>query len=256
MSDPKLALVHSDSPRGRDAYSELADRWPFVPVDEADVIVALGGDGFMLETLHKHMDHPKPVYGMNRGTIGFLLNDYRPDLLVERISSAESVTIHPLLMQATDMQGTMHSYRAINEVSVLRYSHQSANLEISIDGDVFLEKLACDGILVSTPAGSTAYNLSAGGPVIPLGSNILALTPVSPFRPRRWRGALLPDTVEIHIQNLDPDKRPIAASGDSMEVEDVVSVTVTQDPDTALTLLFDEGESLHERVLREQFLSG
>ena len=147
-------------------------------------------------------------------------------------------------------------YRAINEVSVLRYSHQSANLEISIDGDVFLEKLACDGILVSTPAGSTAYNLSAGGPVIPLGSNILALTPVSPFRPRRWRGALLPNTVEIRIENLDPDKRPIGASGDSAEVDNVASVTITQDPDVALTLLFDQGESLHERVLREQFLSG
>lgn len=256
MNEPRLALVHSESPRGRDAYSELADRWPFVPVDEADVIVALGGDGFMLETLHAHMDHPKPVYGMNRGTIGFLLNDYRQDLLVERIASAERVTIHPLLMQATDTGAVTHTYRAINEVSVLRYSHQSANLEISINGDVFLEKLACDGLLVSTPAGSTAYNLSAGGPVIPLGSNILALTPVSPFRPRRWRGALLPNTVEIRIQNLDPDKRPIGASGDSKEVEDVASVTITQDPDTDLTLLFDEGESLHERVLREQFLSG
>ena len=234
----------------------MTDRWPFVPFDEADVIVALGGDGFMLHTLHKHMDHPKPVYGMNRGTIGFLLNDYRPDLLVERIALAEPVIIRPLLMQATDTQGTMHTSRAINEVSVLRNSHQSANLEISIDGVVFLEKLACDGLLVSTPAGSTAYNLSAGGPVIPLGSNILALTPVSPFRPRRWRGALLPDSVEIRIQNLDPSKRPIGASGDSTEVEDVASVTVTQDPDTTLTLLFDKGESLHERVLREQFLSG
>ena len=256
MSEPRLALVHSESPRGRDAYSELADRWPFVPVEEADVIVALGGDGFMLETLHAHMNSPKPVYGMNRGTIGFLLNDFRQDLLIERIAFAGRVTIHPLLMRAVDTEGTTHTYRAINEVSVLRYSHQSANLEISIDGDVFLEKLACDGILVSTPAGSTAYNLSAGGPVIPLGSNILALTPVSPFRPRRWRGALLPNTVEIRIQNLDPDKRPIGASGDSMEVEDVASVTITQDPDTALTLLFDQGESLHERVLREQFLSG
>ena len=256
MSEPKLALVHAESPRGREAYEELAERWPFVPVDEADVIVALGGDGFMLETLHAHMDHPKPVYGMNRGTIGFLLNDYRTETLTERIGSAERVTIHPLLMQATDTRGVMHRYRAINEVSVLRYSHQSANLEISIDGDVFLEKLACDGLLVSTPAGSTAYNLSAGGPVIPLGSNILALTPVSPFRPRRWRGALLPNTVEIRIQNLDPEKRPIGASGDSTEVEDVASVHVTQDPDTALTLLFDKGESLHERVLREQFQSG
>lgn len=256
MNEPKVALVHSESPRGREAYEELASQWPFVPVEEADVIVALGGDGFMLETLHAHMDAPKPVYGMNRGTIGFLLNDYRMDSLVERMDSAERVTIHPLLMQATDVNGVTHTYRAINEVSVLRYSHQSANLEISIDGDVFLEKLACDGILVSTPAGSTAYNLSAGGPVIPLGSNILALTPVSPFRPRRWRGALLPNTVEIRIQNLDPDKRPIGASGDSMEVEDVASVTITQDPDTALTLLFDQRESLHERVLREQFLSG
>ena len=256
MSEPKLALVHSESPRGRDAYSEMADRWSFVPVAEADVIVALGGDGFMLETLHTHMDHPKPVYGMNRGTIGFLLNDYRPDLLMERIASAERVTIHPLLMQATDIDGVTHTYRAINEVSVLRYSQQSANLEISIDDDVFLEKLACDGILVSTPAGSTAYNLSAGGPVIPLGSNILALTPVSPFRPRRWRGALLPDSVEVRIRNLDPGKRPIGAAGDSMEIEDVVSVTMTQDQDTALTLLFDRGESLHERVLREQFQSG
>ena len=256
MSEPRLALVHSASPRGLEAYEELVDRWPFVTFDEADVVVALGGDGFMLETLHAHMDSPKPVYGMNRGTIGFLLNDYRPDGLIERIDVAERVTIHPLLMQATDIDGVTHTYRAINEVSVLRYSQQSANLEISIDGDVFLEKLACDGVLVSTPAGSTAYNLSAGGPVIPLGSNIIALTPVSPFRPRRWRGALLPDTVEICLRNLDPTKRPIGASGDSMEVEYVESVTITQDRETALTLLFDHGESLHERVLREQFQSG
>lgn len=256
MTEPKLALVCSESRRGIEAFEELADRWPFVAVEEADVIVALGGDGFMLETLHGHMDSPKPVYGMNRGTVGFLLNDYRPDGLIERIDSAERVTIHPLLMQATDTDGATHTYRAINEVSVLRYSHQSANLEISINGDVFLEKLACDGLLVSSPAGSTAYNLSAGGPVIPLGSNILALTPVSPFRPRRWRGALLPNTVEISIQNLDPKKRPIGASGDSIAVEDVTNVTVTQDSETALTLLFDQGESLHERVLREQFQSG
>lgn len=256
MNEPRMALVHSESPRGREAYKELTDRWPFVPIEEADLIVALGGDGFMLEMLHAHMAHPKPVYGMNRGTIGFLLNDYRLDRLIERIDSAERVTIHPLLMQATDTDGATHTYRAINEVSVLRYSHQSANLEISIDGDVFLEKLACDGILVSTPAGSTAYNLSAGGPVIPLGSNVLALTPVSPFRPRRWRGALIPDTAEIRIRNLDPAKRPIGASGDSMEVEDVERIAIIQDSETALTLLFDQGESLHERVLREQFLSG
>ena len=256
MSEPKLALVHSSSPRGNKAYEELADRWPFVSVEEADVIVALGGDGFMLETLHAHMDDPKPVYGMNRGTIGFLLNDYHPDRLIERIDSAERVMIHPLLMRAVDTDGVTCTYHAINEVSVLRYSHQSANLEISINDDVFLEKLACDGVLVSTPAGSTAYNLSAGGPVIPLGSNVLALTPVSPFRPRRWRGALLPDTATIRIRNLDPEKRPIGAAGDSMEVEDVENVTVTQDRDVALTLLFDHGESLHERVLREQFQTG
>ena len=256
MRDPSLALVTSGSPRAREASEEIRGRYEFVPVEEADVIVALGGDGFMLETLHAHMDQPKPVFGMNRGTIGFLLNDHRVEGLVERVAQATSVTIHPLLMRATDTAGQTTTYRAINEVSVLRQSHQSANVEISIDGDVLLEKLACDGVLISTPAGSTAYNLSAGGPVIPLGSNVLALTPVSPFRPRRWRGALVPDTAPIRIRNLDPSKRPIGASGDSIEVEAVDVVDVVQDDATSLILLFDEGESLHERVLREQFATG
>lgn len=256
MSDQRLALVHSASTRSREAFAELQNLYPFVPIDEADVVVALGGDGFMLETLHAIMSEPRPVYGMNRGTIGFLLNDFRVDELSERIERAGTVSIHPLLMTATNTAGDTFTYRAINEVSVLRYSHQSANLEISIDGDVFLDKLACDGVLISTPAGSTAYNLSAGGPVIPLGSNVLALTPVSPFRPRRWSGALLPDSVSIRIRNLDPAKRPIGASGDSMEVEAVEVVDVVQDDETSLSLLFDEGESLHERVLREQFATG
>ena len=249
----KLALIHSRSARGIAAYQDLADRYEFVDVPDADGIVVLGGDGFMLETLHAMMDDPKPIYGMNRGTVGFLLNEYDPDRLVERVAAASPVIIHPLVMRASDTRGRTHGYRAINEVSVLRYSHQSANLEIAIDGEVFLEKLACDGVLLATPAGSTAYNLSAGGPVIPLGSNVLALTPVSPFRPRRWRGALLPNASEVTITNLDPEKRPIGASCDSYEVESVVSVDIAEDRQTSLTLLFDKGESLNERVLREQF---
>ncbi|MDJ0792358.1 MAG: NAD kinase [Acidimicrobiia bacterium] len=237
------------------AFEEIMRRYNVVDVSDADVIVALGGDGFLLHVLHETMDDPRPVYGMNRGTIGFLLNDYRAEDLERHIAEANPVQIRPLIMTVVDTAGTQRSHRAINEVSVLRHSHQSANLEIAVDGNVVLDKLVCDGVLISTPAGSTAYNLSAGGPVVPLGSQVLALTPVSPFRPRRWRGALLPSSARLRITNLDPGKRPIGASGDSYEVNDVSHVDVFEDADTALTLLFDPDEGLHDRVLREQFAS-
>jgi NAD+ kinase len=250
-----LAILHSDSDRARAAFEELSSRYAFVNAAEADVIVALGGDGFLLHVLHSFMNDPRPVYGMNRGTIGFLLNAYRADDLEHHIAAARPVVLHPLLMTVVDTDGVQHVHRAINEVSVLRYSHQSANLEVAIDGEITLERLVCDGVLISTPAGSTAYNLSAGGPVIPLGAEVLALTPVSPFRPRRWRGALLPSSTQVRIANLDPEKRPIGVSGDSYEVTAVRHVEVVEDAATALTLLFDPDEGLHDRVLREQFVS-
>lgn len=251
----KLALTHSGSDRARAAYQELASRYAFVDVAEADVIVALGGDGYLLQVLHRQMDRPLPVYGMNRGTVGFLLNTYRTEDLPAHVAAAKPVVIHPLLMTVIDSQGVRHVRRAINEVAVLRYSHQSARLSVAVDGTVTLEQLVCDGLLLSTPAGSTAYNLSAGGPVIPLGADVLALTPVSPFRPRRWRGAILPSSAEVRISNLDPAKRPIGASADSFEVVDAQQIDIVQDASTSLTLLFDEEEHLADRVLREQFAS-
>jgi NAD+ kinase len=249
----RIAFVASDRPEAQEARERLAARYGDVPEAEAQVIVALGGDGFMLETLHRQIETGAPIYGMNRGSVGFLMNEYSEDDLLERIAAAERAVIHPLQMTAVDVHGFMHKARAINEVSLLRQTRQTAKLRISIDGKVRLSELSCDGALVATPAGSTAYNLSAHGPIIPLDARVLALTPISAFRPRRWRGALLAHTARVTFEILEADKRPVSAVADNFEVRDVLEVHVAEDRDIALRMLFDAGRSLEERVLAEQF---
>jgi len=249
----RLAFVASDRPEAIEARSRLARRYGDTPEAEAQVIVALGGDGFMLETLHRHMESGKPIYGMNRGSVGFLMNEYSEDDLLERINAAERALIHPLRMTAVDVSGVMHKALAINEVSLLRQTRQTAKLRISVDGKVRLAELSCDGALVATPAGSTAYNLSAHGPIIPLDARVLALTPISAFRPRRWRGALLSHTARVTFEVLEADKRPVSAVADNFEVRHVTEVHVAEDRDVGMTMLFDAGRSLEERVLAEQF---
>ena len=228
-------------------------RYANVPPAEADVIVALGGDGFMLETLHATEDLPAPVYGMNRGTIGFLMNTYSEADLADRLEAAEEEVINPLSMRAMDPDGNRHKLLAINEVSLLRQTAQSAPVRIAVDSRVRMDELVCDGIMVATPAGSTAYNLSAHGPILPIGSNMLAMTPISAFRPRRWRGALLRHDARVDIEILAPDRRPVSASADNQEVRDIVRVSVEADHSSRLTLLFDPGHALDERILTEQF---
>lgn len=249
----RLAFVASDRAEAIEARERLAARYGDTPQSEAQVVVALGGDGFMLETLHGNMAAPKPIYGMNRGSVGFLMNEYSEDGLLERINAAEKALIHPLRMTAVDVEGVEHKALAINEVSLLRQTRQTAKLRISIDGRVRLAELSCDGALVATPAGSTAYNLSAHGPIIPLEARVMALTPISAFRPRRWRGALLPHTAKVTFEVLEADKRPVSAVADNFEVRHVVKVKVAEDREISLTMLFDAGRSLEERVLAEQF---
>lgn len=251
----RIAFTASERPEAQEARARLAARYGEAPIEEAEVIVALGGDGFMLETFHDHMASGLPVYGMNRGSVGFLMNDYSESGLLERIAAAERAVIHPLRMTATDVHGETHVALAINEVSLLRQTRQVAKLRISIDGKLRLGELSCDGALVSTPAGSTAYNLSAHGPIIPLDARVLALTPISAFRPRRWRGALLSHTAKVTFEVLEAAKRPVSAVADNIEVRDVVEVHIAEDRDIALNMLFDEGRSLEERVLAEQFSS-
>ncbi|MFN3353258.1 MAG: NAD kinase [Brevundimonas sp.] len=252
-TDLRLAFRASDRPEAQEALARLLDRYPSVDQAEADVIVALGGDGFMLETLHGTLDHPAPVFGMNRGSVGFLMNDYQEDALLERIAAAGRAIIHPLQMDAWTEAGEHHAALAINEVSLLRQTRQSAKLKISVDGRTRLEELSCDGCMVATPAGSTAYNLSAHGPIIPLDAQVLALTPISAFRPRRWRGALLPHRAKVRFDVIEGDKRPVSAVADSTEVRRVRVVEVHERRDIALTMLFDAGRSFEERVLAEQF---
>ena len=249
---PALAFVASDRPEAQDARAALIARYGAVAEEQADVIVALGGDGQMLETLHGNMRRRTPVYGMNRGSVGFLMNDYEEDGLLERITSAERTVIHPLQMDAWTEAGEVHTGLAINEVS-LRQTRQSAKLRITVDDRVRLEELSCDGCLVATPAGSTAYNLSAHGPIIPLDARILALTPISAFRPRRWRGALLSHGARVRFDVLEADKRPVSATADNFEVRRVARVEVRERRDVALTMLFDAGRSFDERVIAEQF---
>ena len=248
----KFSFLASDRPEAQEALVRLTDRYGDVGKDQAQVIVALGGDGFMLEVLHEQRATQRPIYGMNRGSVGFLMNEYAEDGLLERIAAAEHAIIHPLTMVTKDAQGRTHQAMAINEVSLLRQTRQTAKLRISIDGKVRLAELSCDGALVSTPAGSTAYNLSAHGPIIPLDARVLALTPISAFRPRRWRGALLAHTARVSFEILEADKRPVSAVADNFEVRDVVEVHVAEDRETGMHILFDAGRSLEERVLAEQ----
>ena len=250
---PRLAFTASDRPEAEEARERLSDRYGQHEETDADVIVALGGDGFMLETLHRTLPNGKPIYGMNRGSVGFLMNDYAEENLFQRIATAERATLHPLSMSVIDRLRIQHRGLAINEVSLLRQTRQTAKLRVSIDGKVRMEELVCDGALVSTPAGSTAYNLSAYGPIIPLTAKALALTPISAFRPRRWRGALLPHTARVTFEVLEPDKRPVSAVADNVEVRDVVEVHVAENRDITLVMLFDAGRSLEERGLAEQF---
>jgi NAD+ kinase len=251
---PSLAFVASDWHEAREARARLVAKHGDVPEDEADVVVALGGDGFMLEVLHRNLAARRPIYGMNRGSVGFLMNDFDEDGLVDRIAAAEQAVIHPLRMTAVDVRGLAHDELAINDVSLLRETRQAAKLRIIIDGRTRMDELICDGALVATPAGSTAYNLSAHGPIIPLNAQVLALTPISAFRPRRWRGALLSHNARVTFEILEPAKRPVSAVADNVEVRQVVSVEVVEDRSISLSILFDAGRSLEERMLTEQFV--
>ena len=256
MSKPSgIAFVASDAPAAQEALTELKSLYGGTPPDAADIIVALGGDGFMLETLHRHLELGVPIYGMHRGSVGFLMNGYEAKELRERIAQASPVRIHPLEMRAKDMTGVQHTALAFNEVSLLRETRQSAKIRITVDGIVRVDELTADGVIVATPVGSTAYNFSAHGPIVPLGAGVLALTPISAFRPRRWRGALLPHTAEVRFDILEADKRPVSAVADYTEVRDVLEVTVRENRSVALTMLFDPEHNLEERVLKEQFLA-
>jgi NAD+ kinase len=249
----RIAFVASPISEAQEARVALRARYGAIAPEQADVIVALGGDGFMLQTLHDYMSAGLPIYGMHRGTVGFLMNDYSADGLRERLGSANDAVIHPLLMRAHDTQGGMHEYHAFNEVSVFRQSSQAAHLRLLVDGKERLGELVADGVLVATPAGSTAYNFSAQGPIIPISASLLALTPISPFRPRRWRGALLPDAARVRIEVLAAERRPVAAVADHDEVRTVREVDIHMDHDIKMHMLFDPGHGLDERIVREQF---
>lgn len=253
MPEKKLAFVASETDEAKSARDSLAAKYGEVPARDADVVIALGGDGLMLETLHAHMGSGKPIYGMNRGSVGFLMNEYREDGLQERLAKADTTAIYPLELVATDENGEQHTALAINEVSLLRQTSQAARLKISVDGRVRLEELICDGIIVATPAGSTAYNLSAHGPILPISAQLLALTPISAFRPRRWRGALLPDWATVDIEILDPEKRPVSASADHSEIRRVVRVSVRESTEDEGRVMFDDDHGWDERILTEMF---
>lgn len=249
----KIAFLASDAPVAQTARAALIGRYGDVDPESADVIVALGGDGFMLQTLHNTQDLPAPVYGMNRGTIGFLMNAYGESDLVARLEAAEEEVINPLSMNAMDRAGKLHKALAINEVSLLRAGPQAAKLKITVDGRLRLAELVCDGALVATPAGSTAYNYSAHGPILPIGADVLALTAVAAFRPRRWRGALLPKAAKVRFDVIEPEKRPVMAEGDSKAVENVDWVEIQSEPSIEHRILFDPGHGLEERLISEQF---
>ncbi|NNU81204.1 NAD kinase [Halovulum dunhuangense] len=253
MGYEKICFTASPAEVAQEAGRRLASRYGSVAADEADVIVALGGDGFVLATLHDTQSLGVPVYGMNRGTVGFLMNAYREEGLRERLEAAELTEIHPLTMHAVTLGGRTQDALAINEVSLLRAGPQAAKLKIFVDGRERMSELVCDGAMICTPAGSTAYNYSAHGPILPIGSNVLALTAVAAFRPRRWRGALLPSTAHVRIEVRDPDRRPVLAAADSLEVRNVVSVDIHEEQRVTHRILFDPGHGLEERLIREQF---
>ena len=249
----KISFMASDSPIAQSARRELSALYGHVPPTQAEVIVALGGDGFMLQTLHGTEELDLPVYGMNRGTVGFLMNEYTVVGLLERLEAAEETVINPLSMRAGTGDNREYRALAINEVSLLRAGPQAARLRISVDGRTRMEELVCDGALVSTPAGSTAYNYSAHGPILPIGADVLALTAMAAFRPRRWRGALLPDHAKVFIEVLEAEKRPVSAVADHTQIDEVSSVSIEIDRNVDLVMLHDPGHSLDERILREQF---
>ena len=251
----KIAIISSGAKSAKAAEKELSKLYPAVPVEEADIIVALGGDGFMLETLHRFIPTCKPIFGMNRGTIGFLMNEYKPDGLMARLQEAKLEVLHPLKMKAETLDGKTYDALAINEVSLLRETRLAAKICIHVDGKVMMKELMSDGVLVATPAGSTAYNLSAYGPIIPLGTDLLALTPISAFRPRRWRGALLPLSSCIRFEILDPDYRTVSAVADQKEIRDVRNIEIEEDDSVELKLMFDPDHGLDERILLEQFVA-
>ena len=254
MTAPRLALLASPAIEAQAALAQLERELGAHPPGEADVIVALGGDGFMLQTLHRHGALGRPVYGMKLGTVGFLMNQYRPgDDLLARIAAAEPAVLHPLEMRAQTESGASVDSLAYNEVSLLRQTRQAAHICIELNGEVRLDELICDGVMLATPAGSTAYNFSAHGPILPLGANVMALTPIAPFRPRRWRGAVLKAGTEVRFRVRDPLKRPVSATADSHEVRDVTEVLVRESRDHHVTLLFDPEHNLEERILIEQF---
>ncbi len=253
MAKPAIAFIANKTDQAQKALERLSSKYGNTSPGRADYIVALGGDGFMLQTQLKYMSTGKPVYGMNKGTIGFLMNAYKETSLYQRLKAAQSETIHPLQMKATDAKGKVRTSQAFNEVSLFRQSHQAAKLKIEIDGAVRMDALVCDGLMVATPQGSTAYNLSAHGPILPLEAPLLALTPVSPFRPRNWRGALLPNTSKVKITALEPKKRPINAVADNTEIKSAVKVEIHEDREAFGILLFDRDHSWDERILDEQF---
>lgn len=250
----KIAFTAFEAPLAQTARAALISRYGEAPEAEADIIVALGGDGFMLQTLHRTQALPAPVYGMNRGTVGFLMNEYNEADLMARLEAAAETTINPLAMTATCTDGTVHEALAINEVSVLRMGPQAAKLKITVDGRLRMEELVCDGALVATPAGSTAYNYSAHGPILPIGSDVLALTAIAPFRPRRWRGALLPKSAMVEIEVSEPEKRPVMADADSNSFLNVATVQIRSEPNITHHILFDPEHGLEERLIREQFV--
>ncbi|MDQ3247126.1 MAG: NAD kinase [Pseudomonadota bacterium] len=251
----KIGLLASNRETATAAAALLRDRYDFSSDDDADIFVALGGDGFMLHTLHAMLEtgRQRPVFGMNRGTVGFLMNDWRIYGIAERIAAAKAIRVAPLEMTATTVSGEKFTHAAINEVSLLRETRQTAKIEVSVNGRVAMPELACDGVLVATPAGSTAYNLSARGPILPLQAKMLALTPISPFRPRRWSGAILPDDTAICFNVHEPHERPVSAVADQFEIRDVARVEVRLDRERSLTLLFDPEHALDERIAMEQF---
>jgi len=253
----KLALLASSTGPADEAEAVLRNRHPFVSVEEAETVIVLGGDGFMLQTLHHMLEcgEVKPVFGMNRGTVGFLMNGWRENALAKRLDRAKSFTINPLCMRATTIDGQSHTLPAINEVSLLRETRQTAKIEVSVNDRVVISELVSDGVLVATPAGSTAYNFSANGPILPLDSAMLALTPISPFRPRRWRGAILPDRTRITFRILEAQKRPVSVVADQREVREIAEVHVELDRSRPLTILFDPEHALDERIASEQFIT-
>ena len=249
----RIAFVSSGTPEADRAAESLRTRYGSVPLEQAEVVVALGGDGLMLQTLHRVMDLHIPVYGMNFGSVGFLMNEFSAERLDERIAVANATDIYALSMTVRNAAGEVHEALALNEVSLFRASYQAVKVEILVDGHTRLDELICDGVLLSTPAGSTAYNLSAHGPILPIDSSLLALTPISPFRPRRWRGAILNNRAEVTFRTREAEKRPVSAVADNIEFQDVLEVKVRENRDRKVTLLFDPGTGLDERVLSEQF---